>query len=596
MSFSFFSSNKLTSCESRIPAFLSPRVLSILIMEAAERFAYYGFRAVLVLYFVNHLHYSKTVAISLYAYTSFFAYFTPLIGAVIADVYLGLYRTILVFGVFYVVGLFVLTNAAYLPEHNKNSQYISFIGLFLIGIGTGGIKPCVSAFGAEQIQDAYEKGEKKDEEEDHVTEQESETITTTNAVVIGAIKNSSSDVLVQQFYSWFYFCINLGSVLSFAIIPSIRAHFGYGAAFLVPSVFIVFAMLCFLSKRNEYSITKPIPVISPSTQQNSSVPNNHGLNQDVSSSHVTPSLLSTFQILFILIKAQCAEAMKRGCCKNPNRNTSSNPSRHEYGVLTYSMSDNQTTDSTTIHLQTNYSSQQIEDAKAILRIIPVFIFLPLFWMLYDQNSSVWTLQATHLNLYFLQAEQLGILNPILIMIFIPFFDGIVYPYAVRKGWNTSHLRRMVVGMFLLAVAFFASAMLQRAIHKTEEEDRTKISVLWIVPQYVLLSVAEILVSVTSLEFAYSYAPSSMKALIMAMNLVTVSVGDLLAGVLYTVLKDLNIAFLLDLCAVLMLGNLFLFHRLVVVRWDDWFPSPSVVAASRVILQPLAEDGDLITVR
>jgi dipeptide/tripeptide permease len=124
-------------------SFLSPVIWSILVTETAERFAYYGFRAILVLYFVEQLQYTDRQAIALFAYVSSLAYFSPLVGAVLADGSLGRYRTILYFGMIYLLGLVVLTGGAALSEgpssaHFRTLRILSFTGLFLVCMGTGG--------------------------------------------------------------------------------------------------------------------------------------------------------------------------------------------------------------------------------------------------------------------------------------------------------------------------------------------------------------------------------------------------------------------------------------------------------------------------
>ena len=137
-------------------------------MEASKRFSYNGFRAVLVLYFSNYLGFSDSLSVSLFSYMSSLAYFSPLLGAVVSNSYLGQYRTIILFGFAYLFGLMILTVGAFSPTNDNNNDntsqdhhphhfhfqwnvFLLFLGLFFICIGTGGIKPCVSAFGAGQV-------------------------------------------------------------------------------------------------------------------------------------------------------------------------------------------------------------------------------------------------------------------------------------------------------------------------------------------------------------------------------------------------------------------------------------------------------------
>ena len=132
-------------------SFLTPVIFCILITETVERFAFFGSRAVLVLYFVNSLHFSEETAIAVYAYVISLAYASPLLGSFLADGYLGRYSTILCFGWIYALGLAILTLGAYTEDNLDLRRTLSFVGLFLFCLGTGGIKPCVSAFGADQI-------------------------------------------------------------------------------------------------------------------------------------------------------------------------------------------------------------------------------------------------------------------------------------------------------------------------------------------------------------------------------------------------------------------------------------------------------------
>jgi hypothetical protein len=123
-------------------SFLSPVIWCILITETAERFAYFGFRAILVLYFVEQLQYTDRQAIALFAYVSSLAYGSPLLGAAVADGSLGRYRTILYFGIVYLVGLVVLTGGAMISDESSGNvrmlRILSFSGLFLVCMGTGG--------------------------------------------------------------------------------------------------------------------------------------------------------------------------------------------------------------------------------------------------------------------------------------------------------------------------------------------------------------------------------------------------------------------------------------------------------------------------
>jgi len=226
------------------------------------------------------------------------------------------------------------------------------------------------------------------------------------------------------------------------------------------------------------------------------------------------------------------------------------------------------------------SQQEVTDAKEVLRVLPVLAAFPAFWMLYDQLGSVWTLQANNMNLHGIQPEQLGVLNPLLILVFIPLFDQHIYPWCQRRGWSIEPLRRMACGMLLIAISFFMSGVLEAAVEKGDSQaneveaagnngdgDSYRIDIWWQVPQIIVISTAEILVSVTGLEFVYANSPRSMKSVIMAMYSLTFCIGDLFGGFLYSCLANVNRDILLHICGLLMLVNLVVFTRFVESWWN-----------------------------
>lgn len=172
-----------------------------------------------------------------------------------------------------------------------------------------------------------------------------------------------------------------------------------------------------------------------------------------------------------------------------------------------------------------YGDGLVEDVKATLRVLVVFIPLPIFWSLFDQHASRWVFQAKKMNRYgVLEAEQIQLLNPLLVVLLVPLFEFGLYPLARKIGLSTKELRRMWVGMLVIAGSFVVAAFLQLKIDDSQEGT---VSVFWQIPQFALLSVGEIMVSITGLEFAYKQAPKSMKSVIMACFLLTTAIGNAL---------------------------------------------------------------------
>lgn len=475
---------------------------------SGERFAYFGFRAVLVLYFNRALEFDESQSIANYAFVTSLAYFSPIVGAVLADGRWGRYNTILYFGIVYIIGLAILTVAAFLTDLQLK-RAVSFVGLFFTCTGTGGIKPCVSAFGADQVGHELIA---------HTSEEDGD-----NPGLTEAPDRSSQ---VQGFFAYFYFCINLGALTSISIIPVLRAHFGFRAAFLTPLVFMILAMTLFVSKRKEYV--------------------HHVPGQDGS------SLVTTCRLTFWLFRRNLASSCPFLARCLPF--LIPDPLSHYSQLRNANEAETESPDNDAL------VNQQLEDAARALHVLPIMMMLPIFWALYDQQSSVWTLQAQRMKLHGLQPEQLNVINPLQIMLFIPLFDKIIYPALRRRHVDIDPLRRMSWGMLLTAVSFVTSGLVETAI---QNSSKNSVDVLWQLPQITVLAIAEILLSVTGLEFAYATSPGRLKAFLMGVFLLTTAVGDMFSGVLYsTIFAHLNQAIVLYICAALMLGNLVLFQKVV----------------------------------
>ncbi|KAK8446381.1 hypothetical protein SEVIR_9G480700v4 [Setaria viridis] len=215
----------------------------ILGTEVCERLAYYGISKSLVTYLSTRLHEGNVSAARNFTTWQGTCYLTPLIGATLADSYWGKYRTIAVFSTIYFLGMAALTLSASVPSFMPPQcvgsvcpqptlpQYlIYFVGLYMIALGAGGIKPCVSSFGADQFDDTdpVEKTKK------------------------GA------------FFNWFYFCINIGSLISGTVLIWVQENYGYGIGFGIPTFFIALAIGSFFLGSEIYRFQ--IPGGSPLTR------------------------------------------------------------------------------------------------------------------------------------------------------------------------------------------------------------------------------------------------------------------------------------------------------------------------------------------
>ena len=163
--------------------------------------------------------------------------------------------------------------------------------------------------------------------------------------------------------------------------------------------------------------------------------------------------------------------------------------------------------------------------KAVLRVLVIFALVTPFWSLFDQKASTWILQAQAMALpgwsWFTRDSQMQALNPLLVMLLIPFSNLVLYPGLKKLGVEPTALRRMGLGIAFSGLAWIVVGSLQLAIDAGQS-----LPILWQILPYALLTFGEVLVSATGLEFAYSQAPRRMKGVLMSFWTLSVTVGNL----------------------------------------------------------------------
>ncbi|XP_010153334.1 PREDICTED: solute carrier family 15 member 1-like [Eurypyga helias] len=370
-------------------------IFFIIINEFCERFSYYGMRAVLVLYFKYFLQWDDNLATAIYHTFVALCYLTPILGALIADSWLGKFKTIVSLSIVYTIGQAVMSVSSVndLTDHNHDGSpdnlsvhiALSMIGLILIALGTGGIKPCVSAFGGDQFEDDQEKQR-------------------------------------TRFFSIFYLSINAGSLLSTIITPILRAQECgihskqrcYPLAFGVPAALMAISLVVFIIGSGMYKKVQPQGNI----------------------------MIQVFKCIGFAIK-------------NRFRHRSKEFPKREHWLDWASE---------------KYDKRLIAQTKMVLKVLFLYIPLPMFWALFDQQGSRWTLQATTMDGNFgaiqIQPDQMQTVNPILIIVMVPVVDAVIYPLIKKCKINFTPLRKITVGMFLASLAFIAAALVQVQIDKT----------------------------------------------------------------------------------------------------------------------------------
>ncbi len=165
-----------------------------------------------------------------------------------------------------------------------------------------------------------------------------------------------------------------------------------------------------------------------------------------------------------------------------------------------------------------------EGLAALGKLSIVYAFVAMFWALFDQTGSAWVLQAEKMDRNWLGIEwlpsQIQAVNPIMILVLIPLFNFGIYP-LIDKVFPLTPLRKISIGFFVAIPSFLLPALVESWIAAGEEP-----IILWQVLSYVMITIAEVLISITCLEFSYTQAPKTMKSLVLSFFLCSVAVGNL----------------------------------------------------------------------
>lgn len=433
-------------------------------------------------------------------------YALPMIGALIADRLLGKYRTILWLSMVYCAGHAVLALGG---EASVDGM---MWGLGLIALGSGGIKPCVSAHVGDQF-------------------------------------GRSNWHLVDKVFQAFYFIINFGSFFATLLIPVLNARYGAGVAFGLPGILMAIATLFFWLGRRDFVHVQPRPG------------GRIGLLDAASSSFLFMGFIGLPMFFVEIVGGWPATflAMAVSIVVGLALFTYRQRVQPDDGFLAITWAR-------VSGKLDQFSADTIEGTNAVMRIFSVFIMVSVFWALFDQHSSSWIRQGMmmdlHANLLFWEGDllpsQIQSMNPLMVMILIPFNMFIVYPGITKLGFEMRPLRKMTIGMFIAATSFVAVALIQGDIDAAlAAGNPVSISVAWQIIPFILITQAEVMVSITGLEFAYTQAPARMKSTIMGFWLLTVALGNKLVAVV-TQLPDMGLEKFFWTFAALMGGAALIF--------------------------------------
>lgn len=485
----------------------------VVFAEFGEQACSNALEAVYVLYMQVLLRFTSSQIIATVQSFIMLRFGFVLVGGYLSDRYFGKKRTILFASIVYFLGMLLITvtasplGFAVFPFQPSSAIWGWILGLVLVSIGTGGIKANVSPLMADQLG------------------------------------SNCSETTLASAFRYFFWGINVGGLVGMIASPLLKRVLGE-------------------------EILTPAPTMVGHTP--SPTPTSFDACQPEKADLYTGYWVSylTFALVFLLAIVGFLVGFARYISHPP---TGSLLSR-SLGLMRLARTERLAFKASYHQLPPNGNHwldwckmslikqeaqqdwQLVDDLKQTLRALWVFSVFPLYWLLYLQMNSTLVLQASMMHLPGgLTADQPQALGPIFIVVLIPVIDSYVFPCLKKHmNWRLDPITRMSIGFVFASLSMFVAGGLQQAIYncgrfvpcseegsQAFEPEKQSINVFAQVPVYFLMALSEIFASVTSLEFAYSQAPKSMKSVVMGYSLFQTAIGSALGLCLSPIVTEAN---------------------------------------------------------
>ncbi|PRQ20398.1 putative proton-dependent oligopeptide transporter family, major facilitator superfamily [Rosa chinensis] len=452
-------------------------------VEVAERFAFYGISSNLITFLTGPLGQSTVTAAENVNIWTGAALLLPLLGAFVADSFLGCYRTIVVASLLYILGLGLLTVSALLTS-SELQIVLFFFSLYLVAVAQGGHKPCVQAFGADQFD-----GQDREE-----------------------CKAKSS------FFNWWYFGMNAGILLTFSVLIYIQDNLSWGLGFGIPCVVMVLAMIFFVSGTRTYRYSIKGEEESPFVR-------------------IGKVFVAALRNRRTCLSAIASEEESRGTL----------PDQFKFLNKALLAPDN---------LKKNgrvCTITEVEEAKAVLRLFPIWATCLPFAIVCAQSSTFFTKQGATMDRtivpgFDIPAASLQSFICLAIMMIVPIYDRIFVPMArafTREPFGITMLQRIGTGMFFSIISMVVAALVEmKRLQTAKDYDLVDLpsatipmSIWWLVPQYFLYGLSDVFTIVGLQEFFYDQVPNELRSMGLALYLSIFGVGHFLSSFLIFIIEE-----------------------------------------------------------
>ncbi|KAL5211053.1 hypothetical protein ABZP36_006676 [Zizania latifolia] len=520
----------------------------IIMIEFSERLSYFGLATSMMIYLTKVLQEEMKFAAKNVNYWTSVTTLMPLLGGFLADGYLGRFSTVLYSTLIYLAGLMVLAISQLAPrlkpDHNLHlHETLFFVGIYLVSVGTGGHKPALESFGADQFDDSH----------------------------------AAERVQKMSYFNWWNCALCFGVLLGVTLIVYLQERVGWGAADVVLAGVMAASLVVFLAgwRFYRYRVPEGNPltplvrvVVAAARKWHLELPADANELYELKPQNIKKRLLCHTDQLRFLDKAAIVEH---------------GGGEERCGAWRLA------------------TVTQVEETKLALAMVPIWVATLPFGITAAQVSTFFIKQGSvmdrHLGPHFvLPPASTFALAAIGMIITVAVYDKVLEPYLQRltgRDRGISILKRIGVGIAFAIVAMGVAASVER--RRLSNPSPADMSVFWLLPQFVLMGVGDGFALVGLQEYFYDQVPDSMRSLGIGLYLSVIGAGSLLSSLLITAVdhvtshggrtagwfgKDLNSS-RLDLyywlLACIGVVNL-VFYMVVATRYSY----KTIKAASRVV--------------
>ncbi|KAL6605866.1 hypothetical protein ACP70R_041519 [Stipagrostis hirtigluma subsp. patula] len=461
---------------------LSRACVLITVVAGVERFSNKGMSSNLVTYLTRVVGMSTSAAAKSISAWSGVSFMLPLLTAILTDSYWDRYSSIAASSVLYVLGMVGLTSWSLLRQWLP--RFTLFFPLYMMSLGQGGYQPSLQAFGADQL-------DVDDDAESGTTEEEKKKVK-------------------SMFFQWWYFGLCSGSLLGNSTMSYVQDNFGWGIGFAIPSTVMAMSVAAFFCCTPLYKQT-----------------------QTKSAGRQSPG--SFVKVMKSILAFVCAPKIGLPPRDDDNGDAISELELQEKPLKA------EPADATKESLDEAAPSM----AKTILGLLPIWAMLLIFAVIFQQPMTFFTKQGMLMDhtvaggSFVVPPAMLQSSVTISIILLVPLYDKMIIPLinaVTGRSDGITVLERMGVGMVLSVVAMAIAALVESWRVRAFAAGGARLSIFWLLPQYVLLGVSDVFTVVGMQEFFYSQVPAAMRTIAFALYLSVFGFGSFLGAFLITALE------------------------------------------------------------